>query len=92
LRAWFRSVRVEASPGALSIHSRTLLWLGRRRLPRGEIASIEARPSGSHDGRGRYDIVVRTRSGRSHAAGEQLVDRREAEWLAAELNRALLGV
>jgi len=92
LRAWFRSVRVEASSVGLSIRTWTLLWLGRRRLPRGEITSIEARQSGSHRGRGRYDIIVRTSSGRSHAAGEQLVDRREAEWLAAELNRAVFGV
>ncbi len=91
LRECFRSVRVEATAEGVTIRSRTLLWPGRRRIAAGDIARIESALRGHHNLRARYDILVHTTGGRHHSAGEGIADKREAEWLAAEIERALRG-
>lgn len=91
LRECFRSVRVEATAAGLTIRSRTLLWPRRRRIAAGDIERIEAALHGQHNQRARYDVVVHTGNGRRHAAGEAIADKREAEWLAGELERAVRG-
>jgi len=91
LRECFRSVRVEATAAGLTICSRTLLWPRHRRIAAGDIENIEAALHGQHNQRARYDVVVHTRSGQHHAAGEAIAEKREAEWLAGELERAVRG-
>ena len=91
LRECFRSVRVEATAAGLSIRSRTLLWPRRRRIAAGDIERIEAALHGQHNQRARYDVVVHTTSGRQYTAGEAIPDKREAEWLAGEMERAVRG-
>ncbi len=90
-RECFRSVRVEAKPEGVTIRSRTLLWPGRRHIAAGDIERIEAALRGHQNLRARYDVLVHTRGGRHHSAGEGIGDKREAEWLAAEMERAVRG-
>lgn len=92
LRYWFRSTRVDVRPADLEIRTRTLLVGRRRVLPADAIRTILVELNGLNNGRPFYDIHVQTHVDgrtRAHTAGDMMRDKREAEWLAREMWRAL---
>ncbi|HEX6104192.1 MAG TPA: hypothetical protein VFZ26_01330, partial [Gemmatimonadales bacterium] len=82
-------LRVTAEPGSLVLASGYLSPARERRFPAVEIADVRARIGMQAGGTPYYDLVVVRRDGRTTAAAHGIRDKREAEWLAAALKRAL---
>jgi hypothetical protein len=86
---WFGTSRVLATAQGLEI-THGFLGLGRtRRIPSGEIADLATRTVMQANARYYADLMVALRGGGQVALGRAIRERREAEWLADRLLRAL---
>ncbi|MBW2386071.1 MAG: hypothetical protein JRG92_20760 [Deltaproteobacteria bacterium] len=89
-RYWFRLTRVIAGPSGLEIRTRTLLAARKRLVPAGLIHTIVADVNGQANSKPFYDIrILGERGEKRGVAGDMMRDKREAEWLASEMWRAL---
>ncbi len=92
LQLWFGASRVGIGPGLL-IARRSLLGLGSsRQIQCSEIAAIKmpiGMQSGGASGTPFYDIRLVLKNGKEMTIGRQVRDKREAEWLVAEMRKAI---
>jgi hypothetical protein len=92
LDLWLGTSRVVIDTGEVRIRS-GLLGLGPTRLfPCSDVQQVILRinmQSGGRTGTPYYDIVLVRQNGRRIAAGQHLRDKREAEWLAAQIRGRL---
>ncbi len=86
---WLRTTRVLVDPYTITIRA-SYLGLGRTRvIPADEIEDITV-GLGTRSGRSNwYDIAVVTRAGKRYRAGGSLPKKKEAEWIAERMRRAL---
>ena len=87
--AWFKSTRVIAEPSGISI---TSSWLGLRsakQISADDVADIKTRIGMTSGQTVYYDIHVVNRTGRDLVAASAIRDKREADWLASEMQRQL---
>jgi hypothetical protein len=89
LELWLRVTRVTADAGTVVLARGYLSPARERRLPMSEIAEVKARIGMQAGGAPYYDLVLVLADGRSVTAGHGIRDKREAEWLAATLRRAV---
>ncbi len=92
LDLWLGTCRVVIEAGEVRVRL-GLLGLGPTRIfPCSEIQQVVLRinmQSGGRSGTPYYDIALVRRNGRRIAAGQHLRDKREAEWLAAQIRERL---
>jgi len=89
LRLWFETARVRANGGGVKV-ARGLAEPGRERfVPAGEIADVRLSIGMSSGTKAWYDLALHLKNGRRIPLGEGVRNKREAEWLAARLLRAL---
>ena len=89
LRLWFRVVLVTADRDRLSVATGFGAPGEPRTVPTGEVTGIEVRIGMQSGDRVWYDLRAVRAGGRSLEAGGGIRDKREAEWLAAQLEAAL---
>ncbi len=90
-RMWLRTTRVVASPRGLDVHVRTFPFASRHTIAPGELETVVPRIRSQQGNRPTYDIQVHARGIRPVTAGDQIADKREAEWLALGMWRAVKG-
>ncbi len=89
LQLWLGVSRVTVESGEVVLAS-GYLWPSReRRWPLSEIGGVMPRIGMQAGGDPYYDLVLVRSDGRKVAAGRGIRDKREAEWLAATLERAM---
>lgn len=89
LDLWFGVSRVSAGREAVKVASGWISPLRERIYPAADITGVKVRIGMQAGGRAYYDIKL-TRNGRPEVAvGRGIRDKREAEWLAATLERAM---
>jgi hypothetical protein len=89
LDQWLRVTRVIAGDGRVAVASG---WLGPRRertILAGEIADVVVKIGAQSGSTPLYDVILATTSGEGVAAGGGIRDKREAEWLAGVIRRAV---
>jgi hypothetical protein len=86
---WFGTSRVLATTGGLEITQGILGLTRTRQIPSGQIADIATRTVMQANARYYADLMVAIRGGGQVALGRAIRERREAEWLADRLLRAL---
>jgi hypothetical protein len=94
LTLWLGTSRVVIGSGQLRVRSGMLGAGAVREIPFSQIASIQSAitaQQGGSSGTPYYDIQLITAAGRKVTLGSTLRDKRETEWLIAEMNR-LTGV
>jgi hypothetical protein len=89
LDQWLRVTRVMAGDGAVTVASGWLGPGGERRIGAAEIADVTIKIGAQSGGTPYYDIVIVTKAGRRVDAGGGIRDKREAEWLAEVIKRAV---
>ncbi len=89
LDQWLRITRVTAGDGAVTVASGWLAAAGGRTLQAAEIADVTTGIGAQAGGTPFYDIVIVTTAGKRVPAGGAIRDKREAEWLAATIKRAV---
>jgi hypothetical protein len=89
LRLWFRVVLVTADRDRLSVAAGFGAPGEPRTVPAADVTGIELRIGMQSGDRVWYDLRAVRAGGRSLAAGGGIRDKREAEWLAAQLEAAL---
>jgi hypothetical protein len=89
LEQWLGATRVSAGDAMLTVANGWLRPSRARTLRAADVAEVTTRIGMQVGGRPYYDIVVTTTTGRTVAAGRGIRDKREAEWLAATLARAI---
>lgn len=86
---WFGTSRILATTAGLEI-TQGLLGLGRTRsIPAGEVAEVTTRTGMQANARYYADLALRLQDGRTVVLGRAIREKREAEWLADRLVRAL---
>jgi hypothetical protein len=92
LDLWFGTTRVVIDMDEVRIRN-AILGLGRtRRFQAAEFADVKLKigmQSGGRSGTPYYQIRLVRRGGRDVIAGQQIKDKREAEWLAEEIKKSL---
>jgi hypothetical protein len=89
LDQWFHRTRVLADSSSLAVTHSWLFLKWSRKIPVSDIAELFTK-TGMTSGQKQYrDMKVRLRSGKEITLGSSLPNESEAEWLLAELNRAL---
>jgi hypothetical protein len=89
LDQWLRVTRVIAGDGRVAVASG---WLGPRRertIMAGEIADVVVKIAAQSGSTPFYDVTLATTSGKEVVAGGAIRDKREAEWLAGVIRRAV---
>ena len=89
LDQWLRVTRVTAGDGTVSVASGWLAPGGGRTLRAGEVADVTTKIGSQAGGTPFYDIVIVTTAGRRVGAGGEVRDKREAEWLAGMIKKAM---
>ena len=89
LELWLRVSRVTADGGSVVIATGYLAPSRERRLPMSDIAEVKTRIGMQAGGSPYYDLILVRTDGSSVTAGNGIRDKREAEWLAAALRRAI---
>ncbi len=89
--AWLGSVRIRARQGELEVAYRMLGLGPTRRLRAGEVERIEAEINGQAGTKTHYRLRAHRRTGRPKTLARGIPDKREAETLAALLDRAFRG-
>ena len=88
---WMGVARVTADRGGVTIAKGWLVVGRERTLPAAEVADVTTK-IGSQAGRtAYYDVTIVTTAGKRVTAGGGIPDKREAEWLAAAVQKALLS-
>jgi hypothetical protein len=89
LDQWLRVTRVRAGDGAVTVASGWLAPGGERTIGAGEIADVTIKIGAQSGGTPYYDIAIVTQAGKRVGAGGGIRDKREAEWLAEVIKRAV---
>lgn len=91
LQLWFGVSRVTANPDTLVIAD-GYIYAGReRRFGAEEVTDVTTTIGMQAGSRPYYDVVIRFKHGKRVTAGRSVRDKREAEWLAATIKKALAG-
>jgi hypothetical protein len=89
LDAWLGATRVVAGDGQVTVATGWLVPRRERTLRAADIAGISSRIASQQGTTPYYDITIETKAGTRVAAGRAVRDKREAEWLAEMLMRAI---
>jgi hypothetical protein len=89
LDLWLTVTRVTAGDGVVTVASGWLVPRRERTLRAPEVAEVTTRIGSQTGGTPYYDLAIETKAGRRVAAGSGIRDKREAEWLAATIMKAL---
>jgi hypothetical protein len=89
LELWLRTTRVTADAGEVSVASGYLSPGRERRFRMEDIAEVRTKIGMQAGGAPYYDLVLVRTDGRKTTAAHGIRDKREAEWLADTLRRAL---
>jgi hypothetical protein len=89
LEAWLGVTLVTAGNGQVTIATGWLVPRRERTLRAGEIAGVTTRLASQQGDTAFYDISIETTAGARVAAGRSVRDKREAEWLAATIAKAV---
>jgi hypothetical protein len=89
LRLWFRVVEVTASPDELVVAQGMGAPRTSRTMPAPDVKDIVLKIGMQSGDRVWYDLYAVRANGRKLGAGGGIRDKREAEWIAAQLRRAL---
>lgn len=90
LDQWMGVARVTADRSGVTIAKGWLVAGRERTLPVAEVADVTTKIGSSQAGRTVcYDVTIVTTAGKRMTAGGGIPDKREAEWLAATLQKAL---
>ena len=89
LDLWLKVSRVTVDAGTVTVATGYLEPGRERRLMAAEVADVAA-AIGMQAGKSvYYDVVIRRKDGKKTTAGRSVRDKREAEWLAATMKKAL---
>jgi hypothetical protein len=89
LEAWLGVTRVTAGDGQVTIATGWLVPRRERTIRAAEIKGVTTRIASQQGDTGFYDITIETTAGARVAAGRSVRDKREAEWLAATIAKAV---
>lgn len=89
LELWLRVTRVTADAGTVVIASGYLTPTRERRLPMSSIANVTTKIGMQAGGSPYYDLLLVGTDARTVTAAHGIRDKREAEWLASILRRAV---
>src|SRR5262249_17736950 len=89
LEAWLGVTRVTAGNGQVTIANGWLVPQRERTLRAAEVKGVTTRIAAQQGDTPLYDIPIETTAGTRVAAGRSVRDKREAEWLAATIARAI---
>jgi hypothetical protein len=89
LDAWLTVTRVTAEPGSVTVASGYLTTGAGKTVVAGEIADVTPTITMQGGGTPYYSVMIVRKSGKKVSAGSAIRDKREAEWLAATLKKAL---
>src|SRR5690349_562852 len=89
LDAWLGVTRVVAGDGQVTIATGWLTPLRERTVRAGDIQGVTTRIASQQGDTAFYDITIETTAGTRIAAGRSVRDKREAEWLAATIAKAV---
>lgn len=91
LSLWFGTAAIVCDAGTVTVRNSVLGIARTRSAPAAQVVAIDApitMQTGDGSGTPYYSLRLRCRDGRTLDAGFELRDKREAEWLRAELGRA----
>lgn len=91
LGTWLWASRVVVGDGGVIVSRGVLAPMREQRLDAGEIAEVTTRIGMQSGGTPFYDLVLVRKDGDEVPAGRGIRDKREAEWLADTVRRALKG-
>jgi hypothetical protein len=89
LDQWLGVTRVTDGDGAVTVATGWLVPRRERTLRAGEIADVTIRIGSQGGGTPYYDLAIVTTAGKRVGAGGGIRDKREAEWLAGVIRRAV---
>jgi hypothetical protein len=89
LDAWLTVTRVTVEPGSVTVASGYLTTGGGKTITAGEIADVTPAITMQGGGTPYYSVMIVRKNGKKVSAGSAIRDKREAEWLAATLKKAL---
>ncbi len=92
LTLWFGTAAIVCDAGTVTVRNSVLGIARTRSAPAAQIVAIDApitMQTGDGSGTPYYSLRLRCRGGRTLDAGFELRDKREVEWLRAELGRAV---
>jgi hypothetical protein len=89
LDAWLGVTRVTAGNGEVGVAHGWLVPGRERTLRAGEVADVTTKIGSQAGNTAYYDLTILTTGGKRIAAGSSVRDKREAEWLAAQIREAL---
>lgn len=87
--AFFKSSRVTLDTLGLHSCQNWLIFRTRKNLTLNDIANIEAKIGMTSGSTIYYDIKARSNSNRSHTLASSIKNKKEAEWLASEMQRSM---
>ncbi len=88
---WFSSTTVVIESGMVKIKRTTLGIGGTKQIPCSDISDVQIKigmqqgQTATQSAKAYYDIKIHRKNGKKVSAGRNLRDKREAEWLAAEM-------
>lgn len=91
----FETTRVIIESGSVKVRNSTLGITSGKEVPCAEItevklgSSMQQQPTATQAGRVYYDIEIHRKYGKRIKAGQHIRNKREAEWLAAEMRRQI---
>jgi hypothetical protein len=89
LDIWLVSSRVLIEGGTVTIRSGILGIARTRRIPSSEISDVRLAIGMQSGGTAFYEVKLVLSGGRAITVGQNIRDKREAEWLAAEMKRRI---
>ena len=91
LELWLKVSRVVVGGGSITVATGYLHPGRERRIVAGEVSDVVAAIGMQAGNVPYYDVEIRRKDGKKVVAGRSVREKREAEWLAATIKRALAG-
>lgn len=91
LDMWLKVTRVTVEPGGVTVAKGYLTTGAGKTIPSEEIADVRTKITMQAGATPYYDVTIVRKDGKSVAAGSGVRDKREAEWLAEAVKKALAG-
>src|SRR5688572_29917958 len=95
LQLWLGTSRVEITADRVTVRKSLLGITKTRRIPLDDVADVTLQigmsqaETAMQSPRAWYDIKLQRKSGRRITLGSNVADKREAEWIVAEMKRAM---
>jgi hypothetical protein len=89
LDLWLKVSRITADPSAITVSTGYLQPGRERRISAGDVADVVPAIGMQAGSTVYYDVEIRRKDGKKVTAGHSIRDKREAEWLAATIKKAL---